>query len=221
MKEARYLIVLTSVSIVCAGLLAWVNAATVEPIAIAKALVVTDGIARVLATVDVEGGDPVSDDSKPFDNDPDKMKFVVVDDKGAETGTVIYPAMKGGEIYGAAVKTSVRGFADAITVMVGIQGAPDGEIRIIRTRVISMKETPGLGTKLAEPDFANQWKGPEGKGLVVPAAPAIFKVVKDGGKIDAISGATISSRAFSDCVNVAVEAWRKHGAKAAKGGTNG
>ena len=229
MKEARYLIVLTGVAVVCAALLAWVNSATKEPIEAAQRLAITEGISRVLATVDVEGDEPLPEGSTPFDNDPDAMKYMVLAEDGTETGTVIYPAMKEGKVYGAAVKTTVRGFSDNIVVMVGILGAPDGELKIVRTRVISSKETPGLGTKLAEPDFADQWKGHEsgdqGKeprpartGLVVPPSPAIFKVTKDGGDIDAISGATISSRAFCECVNIAVDAWRTLGGNAVKGG---
>ncbi len=82
------------------------------------------------------------------------------------------------------------------------------------TRVVDMKETPGLGTKAKEPEFADQWKG-----LEVTAGE--FKVKKDGGTINAISGATISSRAFTGCVNAAIKAWRENGARAVKGGNNG
>ncbi len=100
--------------------------------------------------------------------------------------------------------------------MVGLEGVPDGEIKVFDTRVVDMKETPGLGTKAKEQKFAGQWKG-----LAALKAPAAFQVKKDGGTINAISGATISSRAFTGCVNDAIRAWREHGAKAVKGGTNG
>lgn len=65
---------------------------------------------------------------------------------------------------------------------------PAGEM--LASAVTAMKETPGLGTKVDGAQFKDQFKG---KGL----KNAVFGVKKDGGDIVQISGATISSRAFS------------------------
>ena len=76
--------------------------------------------------------------------------------------------------------------------MVGFK--PDGSINNIS--VLDQKETPGLGTKMKEPKFKNQF---------LDKNPAIFtlKVKKDGGQVDAITAATISSRAYCDAVQKA------------------
>ena len=95
-------------------------------------------------------------------------------------------------LVGTAVGTySNKGYdATQIQLMVGF--LPDGSIRNIS--VIQQKETPGLGTKMKEPKFKDQFNKKN---------PAEFKlkVKKDGGQVDAITAATISSRAFCDAVD--------------------
>ena len=116
----------------------------------------------------------------------------------------IHRLIKGTEISGNAVETYTdKGFAGHFTLMVGF--LPDGAISSIE--VLEHKETPGLGTKMALPKFKDQFKGlklsdlPGGK----------LKVKKDGGTVDAITAATISSRAFCDAVNRANEMNQKGG----------
>jgi len=116
----------------------------------------------------------------------------------------IHRLMKGTEISGDAVETYTdKGFAGRFSLMVGF--LPDGSISNIE--VLEHKETPGLGTKMALPKFKDQFKGlkladlPGGK----------LKVKKDGGTVDAITAATISSRAFCDAVNRATEMNKKGG----------
>jgi electron transport complex protein RnfG len=79
---------------------------------------------------------------------------------------------------------------------------PDGTI--INISVLEQKETPGLGTKMAEPAFKDQFndKNPDQFKL---------KVKKDGGQVDAITAATISSRAFCDAIQKAYNTLRKGG----------
>jgi Predicted NADH:ubiquinone oxidoreductase, subunit RnfG len=78
----------------------------------------------------------------------------------------------------------------------------DAEGKIHNTAVLSIKETPGLGSNMTNPKFKDQVNGKN---------PAEFKlsVKKDGGDVDAITAATISSRAFLDAVGKAVEAYKK------------
>lgn len=104
-------------------------------------------------------------------------------------------AYKGDEIVGYAINTlTMKGFSGQINAMVGI--SPEGTI--YDTYLLEHKETPGLGTKLAEDKFKNQLKNfdPANKKLLVK---------QDGGDVDAITAATISSRAFLDAIQRALD----------------
>jgi electron transport complex protein RnfG len=80
--------------------------------------------------------------------------------------------------------------------MVGFN--PDGSIQNIV--VLEQKETPGLGTKMKEVKFLNQFKGKN---------PSQFnlKPKKDGGDVDALTGATISTRAFGEATQMAYDVY--------------
>ena len=113
---------------------------------------------------------------------------------------VIYRATKDGEEIGAAVQVSEMGFGGAQKLMVGF----DAEGKIVDYAVLEHQETPGLGDKIVF-WFKNAEKpgqnilGREGKNLVVR---------KDaGGNVDAITAATISSRAFLRAINKAYAAY--------------
>ena len=100
-----------------------------------------------------------------------------------------------GNFRGAAIKTSEGGFGGKIEMMVGFLA--DGTIK--GTSILSHSETPGLGANMTGP-FKDQF---------VDKNPASFKltVKKDGGDVDAITAATITSRAFSKAVNKAYNAF--------------
>ena len=102
-----------------------------------------------------------------------------------------------------AVKSySKKGFSGLITVMVGLTA----EGNISGFKILDHKETPGLGSKMAL-WFSDQSKP---KQVVIGANPerTNFTVVKDGGFFDAITAATISSRAFLESVRRAYKAWK-------------
>ncbi|MDD2412373.1 MAG: RnfABCDGE type electron transport complex subunit G [Bacteroidales bacterium] len=104
-------------------------------------------------------------------------------------------AYKGDEIVGYAINSYTnKGFSGDINVMVGL--LTDGTIN--DTYVLEHKETPGLGTKMSDDKFRNQFKGLD------PTTKKLY-VKKDGGDVDAITAATISSRAFCDALNRAIE----------------
>ena len=108
-----------------------------------------------------------------------------------------YTAKKGDEIIGTAIKTqTIKGYSGSIWVMVGFTA--DG--KIYKTSILEHKETPGLGTKLDETKFKSQFHQKH---------PNDFKLIvkKDGGDVDAITAATISSRAFCDAVQRAFNAY--------------
>jgi electron transport complex protein RnfG len=106
----------------------------------------------------------------------------------------IHRLMKGTQNSGIAVETYTdKAFSGRFTLMVGF--TPDGAISNIE--VLEHKETPGLGTKMTLPAFKNQFKGLK----ISDLQGEKLKVKKDGGTVDAITAATISSRAFCDAVN--------------------
>jgi electron transport complex protein RnfG len=121
-----------------------------------------------------------------FDNDPTAASKSIA-------GLDYYVATIQGQPAGYAVKTFTdKGFSGKFTLMVGFK--PDGVINNIS--VLDQKETPGLGTKMKEPKFKDQFLGKN------PGEVKLL-VKKDGGQIDAITAATISSRAFCDAVQKA------------------
>jgi electron transport complex protein RnfG len=136
-----------------------------------------------------------------FNNDPNAEMFLLATGDG--DSLEIYPAKKDGEVIGYAVNTYTKlGFAGNIRLIAGFK--PDGTI--INISVLEQKETPGLGTKMTEPGFKDQFynKNPSGFSL---------KVKKDGGSVDAITAATISSRAFCDALQRAYNTIEKGGLK--------
>lgn len=131
-----------------------------------------------------------------FDNNPfaERMIILSADKKDKLT---LYPARKDGTINSVAIKTySNNGFGGKIEMMVGL--FMDGSIT--GYKIIDHKETPGLGTKVSEPKFKDQFSGFSPK-------KNKLKVRQDGGDIDAVTAATISSRAVIDGITRAIDAY--------------
>ncbi len=103
-----------------------------------------------------------------------------------------YSAMINGEEMGYAFVAEGSGYSGTIKTMVGMY--QNGTIS--RIHVISQLETPGLGTQIAEPDFTNQFSGKRIEDI---------RLRRDGGLIDSITGATISSRAITEIVRTRAE----------------
>lgn len=103
----------------------------------------------------------------------------------------VFKAYQGEALVGIAVNCyTKKGFGGEVNLMVGI--LPDGTLN--KVDVLKHNETPGLGTKMKEPVFYAQFEGKH---------PQSFKmrVKKDGGDVDAITSATISSRAYCDALD--------------------
>lgn len=103
---------------------------------------------------------------------------------------------------GYAVEVAPAGFGGAVTMMVGV----DHDGKVLGISVISHTETAGLGATAAEKTakgeaFRDQFVGMEGT----------LAVKKDGGSVEAISGATITSRAVTEGVNAAIACAAKLG----------
>jgi len=112
------------------------------------------------------------------------------------TGDLVFYYVKNDdEIIGTAVKTfSNNGFGGVITVMVGF----DQDGKIIDSNILEHKETPGLGDKSGK--SVSSWNE-QFKGMDISAMKnSEIKVKKDGGEVDAITAATITSRAYCDAI---------------------
>ena len=116
-------------------------------------------------------------------------------------GLTVYRATLNGEPAGAAVQSEANGFGGPQKIMVGF----DAEGKIINYEILEHQETPGLGDHIVE-WFKNADK--PGQNIVGRHADGQFKVSKDGGDVDAITAATISSRAFLSAVNQAYAAFK-------------
>ena len=131
-----------------------------------------------------------------YTNDPVTEQFVVTARKDPLT---VYPAQVGSSETVYAIKTwSGQGYSGNIELMAGV----DDQGAVTNVRVLSHMETPGLGSKITNQDFIDQYVGKT-------VGNFDFRVSKDGGEVDAISGATISTRAFSEALEKALAAHQK------------
>ena len=186
-KESTFLnmpLTLLIVTAVAALALGAVYNVTKEPIALAKKAKKEAAIKSVLPD---------------FERIESKMVMPLTGKDSIEFNT----AYKGDDIIGTAVETYTdEGFSGRFKIMVGF--LPDGTIH--NTAVLEHKETPGLGDKMdaSKSSFPNQFEGKH---------PDSYKleVKKDGGDVDAITAATISSRAFCDAVQRAFDAYKNEG----------
>ena len=109
--------------------------------------------------------------------------------------TTFFVCRQDGKIVSVAVEGRSRnGYSGDIVLMVGM--STEGEGYLVDYAVVKATETPGLGTKIANDVF----KRP----LLRRALNSNWRVKKDGGEVDAITAATISSRAALECIQDAI-----------------
>ena len=178
-------LVLTGVAVIMGGILAFVNHLTEGPINEQKAKALADGIKSVMGVSDLT----VS-----------KTDTVRQNVNGKELTYVIYQAQDANKKdLGAAVESTTGGFGGDLKVLVGF----DPEGKILGYTLLEHAETPGLGAK------ADKWFQKGEKGDIIGKSPAEpLSVSKDGGKVDAITASTITSRAFLLAVNNAYNAYK-------------
>ena len=178
------LLSLTLISFCASALLASGYVLTKEPIEKALQEKKDAAIKEVLPKGDIEIG-----------------KAVEVKLDGYEDAFVVYPAQKGGNFIGCAIETyDNNGYGGKVRSMVGL----DAEGRVINYSVLEANETPGLGAKVSD------WFKTKGDIRGKDPASEDFKVKKDGGEIDAITAATITSRAFLSSVKSAYQAFIRY-----------
>lgn len=181
-EMVKMVVVLTVLASVAGGVLAAVNKGTASQIE-AQQLTFVKGpaIKSILAG---SSNDPIQDRFKISVGDTEKSFFVGQFDGKANT---------------IAFEDFGKGFAGDIGVMVGINIETD---KLVGAAVTVHTETPGLGANAKDkPDLVSQFKGLSVQDPV--------SVTKDGGKINAISGATITSRAVCDAVVKTMNTYQK------------
>lgn len=186
---------LTGICVVAGAILAGVNLYTTGPIAASKAAALQNAIQAVVPA---------------FDNNPTEEAYMAATSDG--DSLKIYPAKKDGKFVGAAVESSTnKGFSGEIKVIVGF----DATGKLHNYSVLQHAETPGLGAKMQAwfSDTSNPKRCVIGREL----SQGNLQVSKDGGTVDAITAATITSRAFLNAVNRAYSAYS--GSDAASGAT--
>ncbi|MDR3047174.1 MAG: RnfABCDGE type electron transport complex subunit G [Bacteroidales bacterium] len=174
---------LTLITLVAAVALAAVYIVTKVPIEQVQSAKKTDAIAKVLPHF--EGT---------------TTRIAMMPEEGKDS-VILYMAYNDSELFGAAVETYTdKAFSGRFSIMVGF----DKEGVITGTEILQANETPGLGDKIDKnkSDFSLQFvgKNPQNYSLIVK---------KDGGDVDAITAATISSRAFCDAVSRAYQTYLK------------
>jgi len=172
------------ITIIAGFALGFANDLTVGPIAKAKLERKINALKLVLPEFD---NNPVADVQK-------------IKSEKAKDSIEIFPAYLKKEFVGAAIiGITDKGFSGIIKIMVGFN--PNGDIQNIV--VLEQKETPGLGTKIKDEKFLKQFRNKNPSSFNV-------KVTKDGGEVDALTGATITSRAFGDAVQMAYDEFEKN-----------
>lgn len=186
LKEAGILFVITLI----AGLvLGFVYDLTKEPIRIQQEKAVQEACAKVFA--DAEAFEEMS-------YTPQDAMVTELGDTGVKIGTVYEAQGASGEALGYVIETtSSEGYGGNIVLYVGV--TMDGMVNDVS--ILTIAETPGLGMK-AEDELVPQFH---------QKAAGIFTVTKSGStsdsEIDAISGATVTSDAFTNAVNGAVKVY--------------
>lgn len=188
----RLIVVLTLICVVAAISLAKVYDFTKGPIAEQRRLAKLRAVEAVLPE---------------HENQPDKD--IIEFDLEDGSKRIVYMGMSGEKLTGLAFEVvSKEGYGGEIVAMLGID--PDGAINGVE--LVRLSETPGLGAKIADPEFRGQFKGKSLK-------DTNFLLKKDGGDIDKVTGATISPRAIVKAIKGGLDFFDGHRVEImAKGG---
>ena len=178
----KMVVVLTLLSVISGGGLKWYEGFTKQKI--------EDTEMRLVK------GPAVLQIMEGAENNPVEQRFKI---KDGDTEQTFFVGKFSGKLNTVALETQVNGFADKVGLMVAIN-TDDNTLKGIG--VTTHKETPGLGGNAkADPSFAAQFKG--------KSIDKEIKVTNDGGEINAISGATITSRAVCKGTMQAIKEYDK------------
>ena len=183
-KIIKNTIILTIITLISGLGLGFVYEITKDPIAQAQDAAKKEAWQAVFPDADVDAFEAVEVDQKVADQ--------VVNDLGIKA-TIDEVCTVGEDGY-VITTTDKEGYGGDIQITVGITA--DGTVSGIS--ILSIGDTAGLGMRATEPTFYEQYKDKQ---------TDKFYVSKDGGEgepIDALSGATITSRAVTGAVNAAL-----------------
>lgn len=183
MKEIGKLgAILLLICAIASALLAFVNTKTIDKIVEQREL--ASELARKEVLPDAEKFEKLDEALlKEFSDKNDKVKE-------------IYVGLSGDAVIGYVVKTTPGGYGGAVEVISGIST----ENSLTGVRVGNHNETPGLGANALLPSFYEQYNGMSVEGEV-----GVAKANPQENQIQAIAGATITSQAVTDGVNMAAE----------------
>ena len=188
-KIVKNTLILTAITVVAGLLLGVVYGVTKDPIAKAQEEAKQEAFRSVLSDAETFESDT------EFDADAASALLKENGYTSDDISEVAEGKDSSGETVGYVVNvTSHEGYGGDIDISVGIR--EDGTVTGIE--MLSISETAGLGMRAKEPSFYNQFAGQQAEK---------FYVSKDGGDgqpIDALSGATITSRAVTGAVNTAL-----------------
>ncbi len=175
-QESRIkpIVVLFFASLISSLLLSWVYNKTRPTIEKEKELKINSSLSEVLPN------------ASHFERVETKDLWIGYDEKGEKVGIVF--------------KTAPRGYGGPISILCGL----DSEEKVTGIRIASpaegLKETPGLGLKVRDFSFRQQFLGKK---------EAEIKLKNDGGEISAITAATISSRAVVEGIREGIKRYRE------------
>ena len=188
--DPKYLIKLTITlfvtCVIVAGLLGFVNKLTLPNITAANERKTAEAIQKVLP--EMEGSPTVME--------PTGEMIAAASGAGA-TVTEAYEAQAGGNVIGHALKIVASGSQGNIVMMVGV----DAEGAVTGVSIVSNSETSGIGSKVMNNEPLNSGTGVLDQFIGKSAADGELTVGKN---VDAISGATVSSKGVTTGVNAAL-----------------
>ena len=164
--------------------------------------VITVVAAACLGTMNNLTAEPIAASKKAKQEEAIKAvlpEFTTVDEEAIVNEQKIFRAYNAnGKLVGIAIETKELGFGGDVTTMVGF----DANGTIVDYSLLAHAETPGLGSKLVD------WFKVKSDIRGVSSDKMPLRVSKDGGEYDAITAATISSRAFLNSINKAYETYQ-------------
>jgi len=158
--------------------------------------------AALLSLVNMVTTEPIAAQAEVERREAFQMVMPGADDFREQVAGTEWEALRGGKPAGTVLSVSAQGYSGRIVLAFGL----DEQNRLTGLRVLSHTETPGLGAKITGRAFLAQFAG------LTPEAVRLKRDDSGAGRIDAITAATISSRAVTNCVRSAVER-RMKGAK--------
>jgi len=184
------LLVISAVAACCLALINYVTAGTIE---------------QLNLDINTAARQEVLSDATDFEQVPADKLAAMGTELGLENPEELveaYVGTSGGNIVGYTVKIAPsNGYSGPIEMLTGI--STDGVVQAIE--ILKQNETPGLGAKATEPEFKDQYKDKSAleEIIVVKSIPAA-----DSNEIQAITGATITSKAVTDGANLANQVYQ-------------